>query len=105
MLRAGEIVQENELETNTMEGQVLRTTGQPRVSERPAGRRDLSEIPPSELFVLLDRTNAESLSDEILFRKIIDHYGFTRLTIVRRKYLNKVLSIYKVNKKKSKAQV
>ena len=95
MLRAGEIVQEDELKTGSPESLVLRSADAPRVRERPAGRRDLREIPPSELAVVLDRLGGSipdgERSDDDLFRKLLDHYGFSHMTSVRRRHLRLVL--------------
>jgi very-short-patch-repair endonuclease len=95
MLRAGEIVQEDELGDGSPEGQVLRIAGAPAVKVRPAGRRDLLEIPPSELIAVLRRQGSGPIragkDDETLFRAILEYYGFTRLTRSRRAYLTRVL--------------
>jgi len=99
MQRAGEIVVEDELGDRSPESQVLRLVGTPRVRERPAGRRDLLEIPPSELLLALDRIQASSTSavedDEALSRSLLQHYGFTRLTEVRRKHLARMLDLHR----------
>lgn len=98
MLRAGEIVQEDELRDGSPEGQVLRIAGTPPVKVRPAGRRDLLEIPPSELIAVLRRTHSPAsagATDDELFRMIMDSYGFMRLTRQRREYLSKVVSLFK----------
>lgn len=99
MLRSGEIVQEDELQNGTPDSQVLRIAGSPGVRERPAGQRDLLEIPPSELIVVLERLNAgyqgNEPNNERLLRRLLGHYGFTRLTAVRRRYLSKVLNLYR----------
>ena len=98
MERNGEIIIENELGGRSLESQVVRLEGTPRVRERPAGARDLLEIPPSEIMVLLDRLGAASYfpeDDELLFREVLKHYGFTRLTTPRRRYLTKVLAAYR----------
>jgi hypothetical protein len=98
MLRSGEIVQEDELQDGSPEGLVVRLKDTPRVRERLAGQRDLQEIPPSELLMLLGRI-ATSISGspqdlEMSCRKILDHYGFTRLTEARGKYLTEILKMY-----------
>ncbi len=99
MQKAGEIVVEDELGDRSLESQVLRLAGAPRVRERPAGQRDLLEIPPSELFLVLDRLLGSSSdrlqSDEALFRALLEHYGFSRLTEVRRRHLVKILEGYR----------
>lgn len=98
MLRSGEIAQEDELGDSSPEGLVVRLAGIPKVRERCAGRRDISEIPPSELLLVLDRIRASSASgdqdDETLARLLLDHYAFNRLTEVRRKHLARILNIH-----------
>lgn len=94
MLRAGEIVQEDELGDGATDSLVIRLADTPRVRERPAGRRDILEIPPSELHMLLNRIDplsAQSADSESVFRSVLDHFGYTRLTAIRRKYLNQVM--------------
>src|SRR5690606_37718141 len=110
MLRTGEIMEADELGDGTLEGRVLRIAGMPAVNVRPAGRRDLLEIPPSELCAVLrrlfpdevlgqDRGNlfhrqAHALrDDEALFRALLEHYGFSRLTKYRKEYLSRVLTL------------
>jgi very-short-patch-repair endonuclease len=97
MLRAGEIVQEDELSDGSPEGQVVRLAGVARVQVRPAGRRDLLEIPPSELLTVLGRRSpsdpATREDDEALLRSVLEHYRFSRLTRPRREYLSKVLRL------------
>lgn len=53
VLRAGEIVQKDELGDGSPEGQLLRVAGTPKVRVKPAGRRDFLEIPPAELRTVL----------------------------------------------------
>lgn len=99
MQKAGEIVVEDELGDRSLESQVLRLAGASRVMERPAGRRDLLEIPPSELFLVLDRLFGPSTdsmqNDEALERALLEHYGFSRLTEVRRRHLARILEAYR----------
>jgi hypothetical protein len=98
MLRAGEIVQEDELSDGSPEGQVIRLADNANVRVRPAGRRDLLDIPPSELLAVLGRlfpTNpGTGEDDEALPRGLLEHYGFSRLTRPRRDYLSKVLRLW-----------
>lgn len=98
MLRSGEIVQEDELGDGSPEGLVVRLADSPKVRERPAGRRDLLEIPPSELLLVLDRIGASTggavQDDQTLARSLLEHYGFSRLTEVRRKHLARILNVH-----------
>jgi very-short-patch-repair endonuclease len=97
MLRGGDIVQEDELRDGSPEGQVVRLAGESTVQVRPAGRRDLLEVPASELLAVLRRSAPGSLQsandDEPLLRTLLEHYGFSRLTKPRREYLSKVLRL------------
>ena len=97
MLRAGEIVQEDEFGDGSTEGLVLRLASAPRVRERPAGRRDLMDVPPSELLLVLERTPHQlaigQAGEEEVMRRLLDHFGYTRLTTVRRKRLHRVLDL------------
>ncbi len=97
MLRAGEIVQEDELHDGSAEGQVLRLAGAGKVQVREAGNRDLLEILPSELLVVLRRWMPGNMGlpndDDVLIRKLLERYGFSRLTRPRREYLSKVLGL------------
>lgn len=98
MQKAGEIVVEDELGDRSPEGVVVRLSGTPKVRERPAGQRDLLEIPPSELLMLLDRVgtgiSGRPQDFDSFCRTVLDHYGFKRLTVARRKYLDKLWRIY-----------
>lgn len=99
MAREGEIIVEDELRDRSAESRVLRRAGAPRVQERPAGGRDLLEIPPSELFLALDRLLASSRElaedEEALARALLKHYGFSRLTHPRRRYLARIFKHYR----------
>lgn len=96
MQKAGEIVVEDELGDRSLESQVIRRAGTPGVRERPAGRRGLLEIPPSELMSVLDQVQASigeaKGDDEALARLLLNHYGFRRLTAKRRAYVQKIIS-------------
>ena len=99
LLRSGDVVQEDELGGNSPDFQIVRMANTPKVRERPAGNRDLLEIPPSELLVVLDRQDITGLEaeagDENRLRNLLDHYGFVRLTSARRKYLLRVLNVHR----------
>lgn len=107
MLRDGEIVQEDELHDGLPEGQVLRLAGAPAVNVRPAGGRDLLEIPPSELLAVLrlHHEAGHSYGDgESVSRVLLEHYGFSRLTKPRREYLSKVLHLLQQPEHRSGAE-
>jgi very-short-patch-repair endonuclease len=98
LLITGEIVQIDELGNGKPEGLVVRTAGTPTVRLRPAGRRKLEEIPPSEIFLVLDRlqtTASDPNDEELFFRKILEHFGFNQLTRTRRKHLQNLLNRFR----------
>ena len=67
------------------------------VRVRPVGRRDLLDIPPSELLAVLRRSPQGGTQprgdDEDLARSLLDYYGLSRLTKPRKEYLSKVLRL------------
>lgn len=100
LLKAGDIVQEDELGSGKPEGLVVRQAGSPTVRLRPAGRRKLEEIPPSEIFLVLDRLQIHTVvggpdDEELLFRRILEHFGFNHLTRTRRKHLQNLLNRFR----------
>ena len=86
---------------------MIRLAGVARLRVRPAGKRDLLEIPPSELLAVLGRlfptTPGIREDDERLHRSILEHYAFSRLTRPRRDYLTKVLRLRHSREKESGA--
>jgi very-short-patch-repair endonuclease len=97
LLKTGGIVQEDELGSGKPDGLVVRMAGTPTVRLRPAGRRKLEEIPPSEIFLVLDRLQihtavSEPDDEELFFRNILEHFGFNQLTRTRRKHLQNLLN-------------
>lgn len=97
MLKAGEIVQEDELGTGKSESLVVRLAETPVIRLSPAGRRKLEEIPPSEIFLVLDRLQIHTMvsgphDEELFSRKILEHFGFNQLTRTRRKHLQNLLN-------------
>lgn len=100
LTRAGEIVLEDELGQRRPEGKVARLAGSPPVVERPAGIRRLEEIPPREIFLLMDRWKLppsldEQEIEEYFFRKILDYYGYQRLTRSRRQHLRRLYQVWR----------
>jgi very-short-patch-repair endonuclease len=100
MVKAGEILSENELGDRSLESQVLRLPNSPRVLQRPAGKRDLLDIPASELCMHIERLNLRfenrETDDALAMRRILEFYGFTRLTSVRKQYLSKVIDLHRL---------
>jgi very-short-patch-repair endonuclease len=100
LLKAGDIEQEEELKPGKAGGSVIRMAGTPKVRLRPAGRRKFEEIPPSEIFLVLDRLQIHPVDggpddEELFFRKILDHFGFRQLTRTRRKHLQNILNRFR----------
>lgn len=95
LLRSGVFEQVDELGDGYNDGVVLRIAGSSTVRERPAGKRNLTEIPPSELIVVIRRILASAtkrMDDEEICRQVLFHYKFYNLTQIRMKYLKLVLS-------------
>ncbi len=95
LLRSGKIEQTDELGDGSAEGRILRLPDQ-RPSIRPAGARQLQEIPLSEIGLVLEQLHPSPAgwsrrSNEGLMREILAHYGMQNLTRPRREYLTKVL--------------
>ena len=99
MLRSGEICQEDQFGDGSPEGQIIWLSGTPRVRLRPAGRRDLLEIPAAEILVVLDRihpsNDGRQPDEQAVLRALLEYYDYTRLTAIRRKYLNRVLDLWR----------
>jgi hypothetical protein len=99
MQKAGEIVVEDELGDRSFESQVLRLLETPRVKHRAAGKRDLLEIPPSELWFVLTILHQQAheyiRNDDVLAKELLEHYGFRKLTRRRKEYLERVLRNYR----------
>jgi very-short-patch-repair endonuclease len=78
----GEIVSDNPLNESDMKPKTFRLPGQPQVVPREPGPRTLNLIPPAELAHHLAELSAEgeSLSEEQLFRAVIDRLGLNLLT-------------------------
>lgn len=108
MLRAGEIVQVDELGDGSPDTQILRIAGAPAVNVRPAGNRDLLEIPPSELLAVPRRFSQHchqlQIDGDAASRALLEHYGFSRLTKPRREYLDRVLQLWRQQEQRSGAQ-
>jgi len=95
LLRSGEFEQVDEFADGSNEGIVLRLAGSPNVKERPAGKRNLTEIPPSEQIKVIQRILASAgrrMDDEELCRQVLFHFKFYNLTQVRKKHLRLVLA-------------
>lgn len=100
LLKAGDIEQEEELGPGKAGWIVIRMAGAPKVRLRPAGRRKLEEIPPSEIFLVLDRLQINPVDggpgdEELLYRKILEHFGFRQLTRTRIKHLQNLLDRFR----------
>jgi hypothetical protein len=95
MLRSKEVIQEDELHDGKPEGLILRMSNDPPVINRNRGLRQLDEIPPSELKVIIERLKSKKgneISVESLIEGIFDHYGFKRKTVRARKHLKRVFN-------------
>jgi very-short-patch-repair endonuclease len=91
---SNQVVVVDELGDRTLESQVVRLANSPPARVRPGRRRDLLEIPPSELLslreMLRSSVHAGSEDDEPMMRAVLQFYGFERLTKRWRQYLDRV---------------
>jgi very-short-patch-repair endonuclease len=80
--RRGHIVSSNPLNDRDMRGRTLRLPSQPEVELRELGPRPLDMVPPAELAQHLAEFWAgdEILSEDDLFRAVLDVLGLKRLT-------------------------
>ena len=79
--------------------QTVRAAGSPPVVVRPRGDRDFDAIPPSEIAAVMSEiTQREKvigrLSETVISRKVLDHYGFRRLTEKVKSILSVAYKIY-----------
>lgn len=95
MHKPGAIVLEDEVGDGSLESQVLRLAGAPAVGERPAGKRDLTDTPASEIWRGLGRLLPAGAEDEALMCGVLDSYGFSELTESHRRYLEQVISSWR----------
>jgi len=93
----GLLVESNELEVRDKLARVVRLPNTPRVILRTRGDRALEEIPPSEITAVINlfhKQNIVSLDEkEMLFRAVLDHYGFGRMTQKARQILKSTLQM------------
>jgi len=73
---------------------VIRIAGSPAVRPRTAGSRSFLDIPRSELLWVVNRLREEQgqVDDERLIQLVRNHYGFSRLREVTKRYLANVLA-------------
>jgi len=81
-VRQGQIVADNPLNESGIRPKTYRLPGGPEVVPRQLGPRTLELVPPAELAHHLAELSAndESLSEEQLFRSVLDLLGLKRLT-------------------------
>jgi hypothetical protein len=93
--RRGLIVSENPLGEGGVKPKTFRTPAQPSVCPRELGPRTLDAVPPAELaHHLSDLASADlSLSDESLFRAVLDLLGLKRLTENTRVVLSSAMAL------------
>jgi very-short-patch-repair endonuclease len=91
----GLIVSENPLGEGGVKSKTFRTPSQPSVSPRELGPRTLDSVPPAELAQHLSELagDCSSLSDEKLFRAVLDLLGLKRLTENTRAVLSSAMEL------------
>jgi very-short-patch-repair endonuclease len=101
LLRTGVIARESEVDGLPDESRVLRLTDTPRWRVRPAGKRDILEIPPLELMAVLDERRfrhdePNAVSDRDFATVLLQHYEGQRMTRARETYLSAVVHAWKM---------
>ena len=80
-VRRGHIVSDNPLNEPGVKPRTFRLPSQPEVVVRELGPRTLSLVPPSELAShLAEFAGVRELSDDVLYRAVLDVLGLKRLT-------------------------
>ena len=91
-IKAGIVVREIEMASLDDESRVLRAASTPKWRVRPAGHRDILEIPPLELMAVLDEErlrnkDAYSVTEREWAYALLRRYEGKNMTHVRQKYL------------------
>ena len=91
-IKAGIVVREIEMASLDDESRVLRAASTPKWRVRPAGHRDILEIPPLELMAVLDEKrlrneDADSGTEKKWAHAILHRYEGKNMTNVRQKHL------------------
>jgi very-short-patch-repair endonuclease len=92
LLKTGFVVREIEMAGLDDESRVLRLANTPKSRVRPAGHRDILEIPPLELMAVLDEEqlrgeNAASVTEREWAYTLLHRYEGRNMTHVRQTYL------------------
>lgn len=103
LIKAGVVVRDTEMASLGKESQVLRLANSPRWRIRPAGHRDILEIPPLELMAVLDEEmlraeDADSQSDREWAYTLLHRYEGKNMTHVRQTYLFAVVREWSRNR-------
>jgi len=98
-VRLGKLAEKNEYISRKQANKFIRVPGTPLVQLRTRGDRMLREIPPSEVAEVMRKLmtrnlNQIDINEESLFRSVLKHYGFVRMTQEIRKTLKFILDFY-----------
>lgn len=82
-VRKGQIEQRNEYGSSDQMNKIVFAAGEEAIVLRTLGRRQLGEVPPSEIGELIRKKldASDSLSDEDLFRLVLEFYGAKNMTV------------------------
>lgn len=102
LIKSGVVVRETEMASLGNDERVLRLANTPRWRVRPAGHRDILEIPPLELMAVLDEErlrseDADSITERDLAYTLLYRYDGKNMTHVRQTYLFSVVRAWKQN--------
>lgn len=89
----GELAADNPLGEDGQLVKTFRTPDQPSAIPRELGPRDIHEVPPAELAVVLENMWRPNQEEEAWFRAVLDLYGLTRLTSTTQKRLEQCATI------------
>lgn len=99
--KAGQVVIEREDDTEKKSDDdsvawIVRLPDQPRVSVRDQGGRPFADIPMSELaaVVLEARAADELMGRDEIYRAVLEHYGYQKVTALVKRRLDRVLAVY-----------
>jgi hypothetical protein len=100
VINRGEIVAEEQISGESLASATFRTLEQPPVITRVRGARDLYEMPPREISMIIrgvmktKKELSKSSDRELLYRQVLLLLDFTKLTPKANDHLNRIFATY-----------
>ncbi len=100
VINRGEIIAEEQISGENLASASFRTHDQPPVITRVRGARDLYDMPPREVAMIIrgvmqtHRELAKANNRELLFRQVLLLLDFTKLTRKAEEYLTRIFATY-----------